>query len=149
IDHTSIPVNRLVAGTNIITLIQRRAVTATSTYVMYDYVNLELPTAGTPIALSASAGNAQVALNWNSSPGAISYRLKRATASGGPYTTIASPGGTNSLDTAVANGTTYYYVVSAMNPNGESADSAEVSATPALTIPPQITFSSVGGQLQF
>jgi rhamnogalacturonan endolyase len=149
IDHTSIPVNRLIAGTNTITLIQRRAVTATSTYVMYDYVNLELPTAGTPSGLSAVAGDAQVSLNWTSSPGAGSYKLKRATVSGGPYSMIVGPGGTNTVDATVTNGTTYYYVVSAINANGESADSMEVSATPSSAIPPQLTFSSTGGQLQF
>ena len=67
IDHTTIPVSKLVAGTNTITLIQRRAVTATVSYVMYDYLSLELPTAAAPVGLRATAGDARVVLNWTNS----------------------------------------------------------------------------------
>ncbi|HKQ38794.1 MAG TPA: metallophosphoesterase, partial [Verrucomicrobiae bacterium] len=89
-----------------------------------------------PQNLSATPGNAQVSLTWGTSSGAASYNVKRSTTSGGPYTTIASPATTSYLDTAVVNGTTYYYVVSAVNSNGESANSTQVSATPsAPTVP--------------
>ncbi|HME00590.1 MAG TPA: glycoside hydrolase family 44 protein [Terriglobia bacterium] len=84
-----------------------------------------------PTGLAASAGNAQVSLTWNASSGATSYNVKRSTTSGGPYTTIASPTATNYTDTGLTNGTTYYYVVSAVNSAGESANSTEVSATPS------------------
>jgi fibronectin type 3 domain-containing protein len=83
-----------------------------------------------PTGLSATAGNAQVALTWNASSGATSYNVKRATVSGGPYTTIASPTGTSYTDTTAVNGTTYYYVVTAVNAAGESGNSNEASATP-------------------
>jgi len=46
------------------------------------------------------------------------------------YTTIASPTAANFSDTALTNGLTYSYVVSAVNSAGESADSAAVTATP-------------------
>jgi hypothetical protein len=85
----------------------------------------------TPTGLAAVAGNTQVSLTWTASAGASSYSVKRATTSGGPYATAASgviaPGYTN---TGLSNGTTYYYVVSAVNGCGESADSSQVSATP-------------------
>ena len=74
-----------------------------------------------------------MALAWNASSGATSYRVKRATVSGGPYTTIASPTSTSYTDTAVTNGTTYYYVVSAVNSSAGSANSSQVSATPQAT----------------
>ena len=58
--------------------------------------------------------------------------MKRSTTNGGPYsTTLASPTTTNYSDTAVTNGTTYFYVVSAVNTAGESGNSAQASATPA------------------
>ena len=49
---------------------------------------------------------------------------------GGPYTQVAAPTTNSDTDTAVTNGTAYYYVVSAVNSYGESANSSEVSATP-------------------
>ncbi len=85
----------------------------------------------TPTGLKATAGNAQVNLTWNASAGATMYNLKRSTTSGGPYSTVASPTPTNYSDTSVTNSTTYYYVVSAVNSSGESANSTQVSATPA------------------
>lgn len=85
----------------------------------------------TPAGLQATAGNAEVNLTWSASAGATTYNLKRSTTDGGPYSTIASPAATNYSDTSVTNGTTYYYVVSAVNSAGESANSAQASATPA------------------
>ncbi|MCA1607668.1 MAG: hypothetical protein LC775_19875, partial [Acidobacteria bacterium] len=38
-----------------------------------------------PTGLTATAGNAQVALSWTASSGATSYNVKRSTTSGGPY----------------------------------------------------------------
>jgi hypothetical protein len=86
-----------------------------------------------PTNLVATAGNGQVGLSWNASSGATSYNVKRSTTSGGPYTTIASPTSTSYTDTGVTNGTTYYYVVSAVNTAGESANSSQVSATPTAS----------------
>jgi endo-1,4-beta-xylanase len=83
-----------------------------------------------PTGLAATAGAAQVQLIWNPVTGATGYNVKRATTSGGPYTTIATVTGTSFTDTGVTNGTTYFYVVSAFNANGESANSGQVSATP-------------------
>lgn len=85
----------------------------------------------TPSGLQATAGNAEVSLSWNASAGAATYNLKRSTTNGGPYNTISSPAAANYSDTSVTNGTTYYYVVSAVNSAGESANSAQASATPA------------------
>ena len=88
----------------------------------------------TPTGLSAAAGNAQVALTWAASASATSYNLKCSTASGGPFTTVASPTATSATDTGLTNGTTYYYVVTAINGSGESPASSPVSATPTSTL---------------
>src|SRR5580698_2168250 len=86
----------------------------------------------TPTGLQTTGGNALVTLGWNASAGAATYNVKRSTTNGGPYNTaVASPTATNYTDTTVANGTTYYYVVSAVNSAGQSANSAQASATPA------------------
>jgi hypothetical protein len=90
-----------------------------------------------PASLSATGGDAQVGLTWTASPGADSYRVYRSTVSGGVYTQVSSGlTGTSDTDTEVTNGTTYYYVVSAVNAWGESAYSGEVSATPMALVAP-------------
>lgn len=89
----------------------------------------------TPTGLNATAGINQVALSWAPSPAAASYNVKRSTSSGGTYTTIASTTAASFTDSTAVNGTTYYYVVSALNSQGESANSGEVSATPSCITP--------------
>jgi subtilase family serine protease len=97
--------------------------------------NVSLPAA--PTGLTATAGNAQVSLTWTASTGATSYNVKRATTSGGPYSTVGSSASTSFTNTGLTNGTTYYYVVTAVNSAGESGNSNQASATP-----------STGGTLQ-
>jgi len=92
-----------------------------------------------PTGVTATAGNQQVSLSWNASAGATSYNVKRGGASGGPYTTVSSPTTTSYNDTGVSNGTTYFYVVSAVNTYGESGNSSQVSAMPVLPVPPAPT----------
>ncbi|WP_281888522.1 glycoside hydrolase family 48 protein [Paenibacillus sp. YYML68] len=90
---------------------------------------------GAPSGITAAAGNAQVSLSWNAVSGAASYTVKRSTTNGGPYNVVASnvkvPTFTN---TGLTNGTTYYYVVTAVNSNGESVNSVQVSATPKVDV---------------
>jgi len=88
-----------------------------------------------PTAVTATGGNGQVTLMWTGSAGATSYYVKRATVSGGPYTQIATVAATNYLDSVVTNGAVYFYVVTAYNSAGESGNSAQASATPAVPAP--------------
>ncbi len=97
-----------------------------------------------PSGLVATAGNAQVSLTWNASTGAASYNIKRATVSGGPYSTVGTSTSTSFTNTGLVNGTTYFYVVSAVNAGGESANSAQASATPTGTASgTTVTFTSL------
>jgi fibronectin type 3 domain-containing protein len=86
-----------------------------------------------PTGLIATPGNAQVSLTWNASAGATLYHLKRSTTNGTGYAQISSSPATSFNDTNLTNGTTYYYVVSALNATGESPNSAQASATPQAT----------------
>ncbi|WP_407870728.1 fibronectin type III domain-containing protein [Paenibacillus sp. P36] len=84
-----------------------------------------------PTGLAAVAGNAKVTLNWTVNPKATSYSVKMNMTSGGAYTTLQTNIiGTSFTATGLANGTTYNFVVSASNANGESSNSSVVSATP-------------------
>ena len=86
-----------------------------------------------PAGLAATPGDTLVTLTWSASSGATSYNVLRATQHGGPYTQVASPTSPSYADSAVANGTAYYYVVAAVDAAGTSANSTEVSATPAAS----------------
>lgn len=87
--------------------------------------------------LTAAAGDSKVTLSWTAVDGATGYNVKRSTTAEGPYTTIApNVQGTSYVDSAVTNGTTYYYVVTAITANGESANSNEASATPKAEVTP-------------
>ncbi len=92
----------------------------------------------TPANIKATPGNGQVMLDWDNVTNASSYNIYWATTSGVTKNIGLKQTATVSLyvHTGLLNGTTYYYVVTAVNSAGESAESNEVFATPALTPPP-------------
>jgi hypothetical protein len=105
------------------------------------------PTA--PSGLAATPASGQVNLSWPASVSATGYNVKRAALSGGAYAMIATNvSGLNYSDTGLANGTVYYYVVTATNGFGESVSSPEAGARPVSVLPPPLTISSGSGQLQ-
>jgi len=136
----TLPSANLVVGENTIDISPVSGTTDQSPWLsagwVYDCV--ELSGTGVPIApsdaptdLIATPGDAQVALNWTGVSNATSYAVSRANISGGPYRYIGVSGGaTNFLDASVTNDITYYYVLTALNANGESGYSSQVSATP-------------------
>lgn len=91
-----------------------------------------------PLNLSAKASEGQINLSWNAVAETKGYNVKRSLTSGGPYTTIASSVvNTTYEDKDVQYGQTYYYVVTALNTDGESLNSNEVSATPLKVTKPE------------
>jgi hypothetical protein len=97
-----------------------------------------------PTGLTATAGNASVALVWTASSGASSYNVYRGTTSGGESATAIATGITSPSysDTGLTNGTTYYYKVAAVNGGGTSGLSNEASATPKLAKPTISSFTA-------
>jgi hypothetical protein len=96
-----------------------------------------------PVLTNVTAGNAQITVNWNASgypptldSSVTSYNIYIGTARGvtkstGAKTSItADSSNTYSATATVTNGTTYYIVVTAVNSNGESAESVEWWAKP-------------------
>jgi len=94
--------------------------------------------AGAPDApgdLTIKPGDSKVELKWTAVSGAASYTVKRAVSYAGPYT-VWSAGliETAAVDDTAVNGTTYYYIVTATNANGEGASTKPAIATPAPMI---------------
>lgn len=85
-----------------------------------------------PTGVIASAGDGQVSINWSAVNGAISYNIYWSTTSSVTKTNgIKITGATSPYNhMGLTNGATYYYIVTAVNSSGESAVSAQVSATP-------------------
>ena len=84
----------------------------------------------TPVVVNNSNS---IALSWNTASGAVTYKVKRGTVSGGPYTLIATVSSTSYTDTGVTSGSPYYYVVSSMGNTLESANSAEAFGVPGAS----------------
>ncbi|MBA0884956.1 LamG-like jellyroll fold domain-containing protein [Flavobacterium undicola] len=83
-----------------------------------------------PVVLNNSSS---IGLSWNTASGAVTYKVKRGTVSGGPYTTLATVSTTSYTDTNVSSGSPYYYVVSSMGNTLESANSAEAFGVPGAS----------------
>jgi autotransporter-associated beta strand protein len=99
-------------------------------------------TPGAPTGLGAVTSSGQVDLNWTSPGGSVtSYSVKRASASGGPYTTLPAGSGvvgTTFSDTTALNGNTYYYVISAFNGVCEGNDSSEIEVVMPAVCPEDV-----------
>ncbi len=91
-----------------------------------------MPTA--PVGVVATAGDKTVTVTWSAIAGAPFYNIYWSTISGVTKATGAKLSSVSSPYThaGLTNGTTYYYVVTAVNGDGESLESAQVSATPSL-----------------
>jgi mannan endo-1,4-beta-mannosidase len=97
------------------------------------------------VAAQCGAAPHCVVLTWTAptTGGApASYNAKRSTTTGGPYTTVGSvtaPTVTftdlSATGNVLAEGTTYFYVVTSANTAGESAPSNETSARIPTTAP--------------
>ena len=103
--------------------------------------------ASNPTNLTASAGNGQVTLTWNAPIGATSYNVYESTTSGGPYMKLNSTANTNYTVTGLANGATYYFVVTAVNSTGESGYSNQAGATLIPGAPTNLTATAGNGQV--
>ena len=93
--------------------------------------------AGAPTGLTATPGNAEVGLSWTApaTGGRGSYHVYEGTSPGFTLgAPVMSTTSTNATVTGLTNGTTYYFVVTAVDASGTvSATSAEASAEPLAT----------------
>jgi fibronectin type 3 domain-containing protein len=101
-----------------------------------------------PTDVTATAGNNQVLIAWSAVPGATYYQVRRATNRRGPYVTAANVSRLSAVDNGVENGTTYHYVVHALNAGGRSAHSVRISATPVPPPPPPARVTALAGNFR-
>jgi hypothetical protein len=106
--------------------------TPTATGGAIGSVTITSNASNSPTTIALAAGSYLVDLSWTGSTSAvIGYNVYRGTVSGGPYTIVnSSPvAGTSYTDISVQLGQTYYYVVTAVSPNGvESVYSNQATA---------------------
>ena len=105
-----------------------------------------IPAPPAPRSLEGSAALGRVLLTWTSVAGATSYVVHRAVSPDGPFTDIVRTKDTTYTDTAVANGTTYYYRLSAANGAGASPATAILQAKPLEQPVPPAGVSAVAGE---
>jgi chitodextrinase len=104
-------------------------------------VNPAIPSA--PTLNTATSGDSSVALSWTAVTGATSYLVQYGTVSG-VYQSLSVGNVTNFTVTGLINGTTYYFVVAAVNTSGTSPNSIVMSAVPAPTaIPLNYTYDDL------
>jgi len=99
-----------------------------------------------PTNLAASPGNASVTLTWTASAGASSYNVYVGQSPGGessnPILQVTVP---TAFVSGLTDGTTYYFIVKAVNTGGISPASNEVSFTPSPPPPAPTNLSATGG----
>ena len=111
--------------------------------------DLPLPTdaLAAPANLAALGGTGQVTLSWNAVDKATSYNVYYATSTGVTVangTKIANTT-TSYVQTGLAAGTAYYYIVAAVNSTGEGAASAQATATTTTTQPVPVVPAAPAG----
>jgi hypothetical protein len=104
-----------------------------------------------PASLTATASATLATLTWSAVDGATSYNIYEGSAPGAeatsPVQTVYT--GTAATFAGLSSGTSYYYVVTAVNVNGESQKSTEVSVTPSVATAKGGGGGSVGWGLLF
>ncbi|MDU4696584.1 MAG: S-layer homology domain-containing protein [Paenibacillus sp.] len=109
----------------------------TLTEITSSAVTLPWSSLAAPSITSVVAGDGHVAIGWNGVYGTVTYAVYQREAHGSYGAAIAT------VDASVleydalglTNGTTYYFMVKAINPSGVSDPSNEVNATPQVPAP--------------
>lgn len=98
--------------------------------------------------LVQSTENDQLRVSWNPVTGATSYTVWISTTNGGPYVIARSELSGTSCEFKLTSGERFYFVVTAVTPNGESPYSAQVNAIAPLMTPANLTATAISSEIQ-
>lgn len=84
---------------------------------------------------STSIGATSIGLEWDAVPTADTYKLRRATSPGGPFTLVLETASLSHTDTGLVPLTDYYYTVEACNEAGCGGQSLALEVTTADVVP--------------
>ena len=95
------------------------------------------------IKITTSAGKPKI--SWSKVDGAAKYKVFYST-DGKMYDLLATTTGTSITNTKAKIGTTYYYVVKAVNANGDESEFSNVESIKCRPAAPTVTISRSGGK---
>lgn len=116
-------------------------------YSSYTSIVSGKPTLSTPAGFkAASSGYDRAGLSWTAVPGAMGYRIYKATTIDGTYSYVKSSAGTTATITGLTSGKGYFFKVRAYRTVGTtnwfSAYTKKVSVTPIPSTPASLKISS-------
>jgi outer membrane protein assembly factor BamB len=154
----TIPANSLTAGGRLLTVgiatmapIPGAANGSGFVVAGFSYVPVTVTTTVSPTNVKAVPGNEQVTLSWDAVAGATSYNIYWSTtaanatmSAGTKIANVTSP----FVHMGLTNDTTYYYVVTAVGPGGESQESLQVASAPVASVIPGAAVAAAFGNGQ-
>jgi len=98
-----------------------------------------------PLVLKVTnrASDGKPSLSWNKIDGAAKYQVWRATKQNGTYTLVKTTTNTSFVNTGAKAGTKYFYVVQALNSNGNSLQSSDNLSIRCDLARPNVTATNV------
>jgi len=142
---TSYTLSGLTNGTTYYVVVTATNALGTSVNSVEKSATPVLPVPAVPSFSSATAGDAKAVLTWSMVAGATSYSVKFGTVTGVYGAPVNVGNVTTHTVTGLTNGTTYYFVITASNASGTSANSAVKTALPvAFPVAPVFNTLSSG-----
>jgi hypothetical protein len=93
------------------------------------------------IAVTATAADGQVHLDWPAKASVSSYEIGRSASRGGPFEIIATTRASAFVDDQVENGVRYWYVVAASGQTGLASAAVDAMPRPAPAAPGSVTLA--------
>ena len=139
---TSFADTGLLPGTNYLYRVRATNALGDSAYSNQTNATTLVPPPAQPTGLAAtSISSSQINLTWTDVATETGFKVERKTGAGGTFAQIGTvgPSVTTFSNTGLASGTTFFYRIKATNSGGDSAYSAETSATTLNSAPPTPT----------